>query len=154
MILSFVWCHWFCRVYKAAWCVFHARGKCTRGNNCSFAHSAEELRQLPDLRKTKLCNAFLGGQCSNNNCSYAHGLQELRDFPGKKGLCRLYREGRSNEKTEFNLTLFYLVIPWPWAGLNKQSYTNVVMPIICTSIVARSEQSHNLTCIFFFEPVQ
>lgn len=82
------------QVYKAAWCVFHARGKCTRGSNCSFAHSAEELRQLPDLRKTKLCNAFLGGQCSNNNCSYAHGLQELRDFPGKKGLCRLYREGK------------------------------------------------------------
>lgn len=83
------------QVYKACWCVFHTRGRCTRGRTCSFAHTADELRQLPDLRKTKLCNVYFEGRCENNNaCCYAHGLQELKEFPGKKGICKLYRGGK------------------------------------------------------------
>eukprot|EP00920_Eleutheroschizon_duboscqi_P030130 GHVT01073037.1.p1 GENE.GHVT01073037.1~~GHVT01073037.1.p1 ORF type:complete len:389 (+),score=70.81 GHVT01073037.1:388-1554(+) len=85
------------QVYKASWCVFFSRGRCTRGSNCSFAHSSDELRQLPDLRKTKLCHSFTNGTCElGDACGYAHGMAELRTFPGRKGLCRLFREGKCN----------------------------------------------------------
>lgn len=57
---------------------FQTRG-CMRSNNCPYAHSADELRALPDLRKTKICAAVLAGKgCKNRACRYAHSDEELR----------------------------------------------------------------------------
>ncbi|CEM34246.1 unnamed protein product [Vitrella brassicaformis CCMP3155] len=77
----------------------HARcvhqGECTRGENCRCAHSLEEVRTRPDLTKTRLCENFQKGECSDPNCAYAHGEDELRstdDFY-KTSLCVFWKRG-------------------------------------------------------------
>ena len=67
--------------------------------NCNYAHQEEELRVQPNLKKTKLCNAYLGGRCLNGvNCSFAHGEDELRATPDfyKTALCIPFMEGNPN----------------------------------------------------------
>lgn len=60
-------------------CSFYAKGKCTRGDQCTFAHGDVELQALPDLSKTSLCQDYAEfGACHNLNCCFAHGVEELR----------------------------------------------------------------------------
>lgn len=60
-------------------CSFYAKGKCTRGDQCTFAHGDLELQALPDLSKTSLCQDYAEfGVCHNLNCCFAHGVEELR----------------------------------------------------------------------------
>lgn len=60
-------------------CSFYAKGKCTRGDQCTFAHGDVELQSLPDLSKTSLCQDYAEfGVCHNLNCCFAHGVEELR----------------------------------------------------------------------------
>lgn len=46
------------RIVKTKICVHNLRGRCARASRCQFAHSKEELRQPPDLYKTRLCVSF------------------------------------------------------------------------------------------------
>ena len=48
--------------------------------NCSFAHSASEMKPLPNFQKTALCFNFKKGKCFDKNCRYAHGEEQLRVF--------------------------------------------------------------------------
>lgn len=68
------------KFYKTKMCKFYQAGACTRGYECIYAHSMEEMHNLPDLHKTKLCTHFaFKGFCFNGDaCVYAHGNQELR----------------------------------------------------------------------------
>eukprot|EP00931_Biecheleriopsis_adriatica_P025046 TRINITY_DN15477_c0_g2_i2.p1 TRINITY_DN15477_c0_g2~~TRINITY_DN15477_c0_g2_i2.p1 ORF type:complete len:214 (+),score=33.62 TRINITY_DN15477_c0_g2_i2:89-730(+) len=61
-------------------CKFYAAGKCKRGEACTFAHCTEQIRDQPDLSKTKLCAAFKrSGRCSQGtNCKFAHGNHDRR----------------------------------------------------------------------------
>eukprot|EP00403_Amphidinium_massartii_P015798 CAMPEP_0178423818 /NCGR_PEP_ID=MMETSP0689_2-20121128/27883_1 /TAXON_ID=160604 /ORGANISM="Amphidinium massartii, Strain CS-259" /LENGTH=218 /DNA_ID=CAMNT_0020045421 /DNA_START=93 /DNA_END=745 /DNA_ORIENTATION=+ len=65
---------------KTQLCRFNAKGKCRYGPSCMFAHSQEELKNVPDLLKTSLCQDFAEGKCpfSSELCPYAHGREELR----------------------------------------------------------------------------
>jgi len=65
---------------KTRRCKFHARGRCRRGADCTFAHTSGELMPQPDFYKTQLCGSFIRfGECSlGADCSYAHARQELR----------------------------------------------------------------------------
>merc|ERR1719408_573620 len=63
---------------KTRFCMYHLQGACQFGSECSFAHSLAEMHQTPDLRKTQLCKAFVGGMCNDATCMFAHGDQELR----------------------------------------------------------------------------
>lgn len=65
------------QLHKTRFCEFFRRNRCKRGQQCLFAHSEAELRQAPDLTKTKLCLMF-GGVCTNPGCSYAHSYAEIR----------------------------------------------------------------------------
>ena len=73
---------------------FHYRGVCR--SDCTFAHSARELRCPPDLRKTSLCRAWRRGQCNAVNCWFAHGEAERRATTGlfKTQLCQWFESGR------------------------------------------------------------
>lgn len=79
---------------KTKFCTYHVQGMCQFGERCAFAHSAEELRQVPDLKKTKYC-AFKGSTCKDPHCSFAHSREELRstDPSYKKTLCIWYQKG-------------------------------------------------------------
>ena len=70
----------------------------------------DELRDKPNLYKTKLCDAFLAskifqikskpfkaGNCSRGEqCTFAHGESELRSTPDlfKTAICHLWSQGR------------------------------------------------------------
>lgn len=65
---------------KTTLCKFFVRKKCTRGNACTFAHGAEDVRSKPNLTKTKLCSRLDSrGTCAlGDSCTYAHSISELR----------------------------------------------------------------------------
>lgn len=71
--------------YGTTLCKFFEKGKCSRGNNCNFAHGRRRLRDKPDLAKTKWCATFLeGGSCPlGEECPYAHDTDEKRKYRGK-----------------------------------------------------------------------
>jgi hypothetical protein len=67
-------------------CRFFLAGNCERGENCRFAHGLDTLKEPPDFRKTRFCQAFLlTGTCQAGHlCKFAHGRQELRNFYAEK----------------------------------------------------------------------
>jgi hypothetical protein len=79
---------------KTKMCAFFSRGRCA-STNCRYAHSADELRILPNLQKTKLCRAFLQGHCGEDNCPFAHGEEDLRVTEGiyKTQICNFFERG-------------------------------------------------------------
>ena len=40
--------------------------QCNKGDTCSYAHSKEELREPPNLKKTKLCQLFEMSRVKSN----------------------------------------------------------------------------------------
>mmetsp|Transcript_26031 Transcript_26031/g.69201 ORF Transcript_26031/g.69201 Transcript_26031/m.69201 type:complete len:502 (-) Transcript_26031:386-1891(-) len=68
------------KFYKTKMCSFFLSGKCKKASSCSFAHSADEMSQLPDLTCTKLCSMVLNGEtCRVQGCTFAHHQDELRN---------------------------------------------------------------------------
>jgi len=66
---------------KSRMCEFFQKGRCTRGAKCLFAHSHSDLREAPDLSKTKLCASVVsGGRCQRAGCRFAHHYGELRSI--------------------------------------------------------------------------
>eukprot|EP00930_Biecheleria_cincta_P040616 TRINITY_DN27821_c0_g1_i2.p1 TRINITY_DN27821_c0_g1~~TRINITY_DN27821_c0_g1_i2.p1 ORF type:complete len:455 (+),score=81.90 TRINITY_DN27821_c0_g1_i2:64-1428(+) len=61
-------------------CKFFQMNSCTRGKKCNFAHTSDDLKEKPDLYRTKLCADFMmSGACRNAEmCRFAHGKGELR----------------------------------------------------------------------------
>eukprot|EP01053_Blabericola_migrator_P002187 Blabericola_migrator_1__2186@NODE_1601_length_4192_cov_84_630788_g231_i2_p3_GENE_NODE_1601_length_4192_cov_84_630788_g231_i2NODE_1601_length_4192_cov_84_630788_g231_i2_p3_ORF_typecomplete_len262_score13_65zfCCCH/PF00642_24/3_1e06zfCCCH/PF00642_24/0_057zfCCCH/PF00642_24/2_4e05zfCCCH_3/PF15663_5/2_5e12zfCCCH_3/PF15663_5/1_1zfCCCH_4/PF18044_1/1_7e06zfCCCH_4/PF18044_1/5_5e03zfCCCH_4/PF18044_1/1_6e02zfCCCH_4/PF18044_1/39Torus/PF16131_5/0_00012Torus/PF16131_5/4_8Torus/PF16131_5/23zf_CCCH_4/PF18345_1/1 len=78
--------------YRIKLCPFYLRSKCTKGSNCTYAHSQEEMRVGVSLHKTKICNLWKQGLCEDNNCSFAHGDHELRSTEDyyKTRLCKYW----------------------------------------------------------------
>lgn len=48
-------------LYKTRLCPLMQEGKCNSGDNCRFAHAESEIRNKPNLSKTKLCEDHLKG---------------------------------------------------------------------------------------------
>lgn len=71
-------------------------GGCKRGLTCNYAHKQTELRGMPNLQKTRLCELWLTGSCPNGvECQFAHGEKELRFTPAyfKTDLCKYWKAG-------------------------------------------------------------
>lgn len=68
---------------KTVICRFYLADACKKGSKCTFAHSVEELQDVPDLRKTALCKHWKRGLCtlSAESCPFAHAKRELRMSP-------------------------------------------------------------------------
>ena len=68
--------------YKTEFCEEYKKGRCNYGDDCSFAHSRQELRSRKDPygHKTQLCENFSrDGRCSyGKKCNFAHGAEELK----------------------------------------------------------------------------
>ncbi|PHJ22587.1 zinc finger (ccch type) motif-containing protein [Cystoisospora suis] len=85
--------------FRIKLCPKYVRGLCRKGSRCSYAHTEEQLRDVPNLWKTKLCSAYrFGKTCPlEEACPYAHGEEELRSTADyyKTKLCKFWmREGR------------------------------------------------------------
>lgn len=94
------------QLHKTKFCLYHLKGACQFGSDCSFAHSCAELQATPDLRKTRLCTAFFeGGGCNDETCTFAHSEEDLRstDMFFKKTLCIWNEKGkcRNGEQCRF-----------------------------------------------------
>lgn len=98
---------------KTKLCKFFRIGMCTRGENCTFAHTSEELQPLPNLYKTKMCFELTKNKrCRNPSCPYAHNKSELRPVA--------YESQKEDDDEEFGSTGFYT---------NMQG---IFYPAICT----------------------
>lgn len=100
-------------------CPFLIKGKCTNEEFCSYAHSVvrgtfysdnccsiitfssqDQLRPLPDLRQTKLCDETKQGRsCKNPYCTFAHAIYELKQptpdlITYKTALCFFWKKGK------------------------------------------------------------
>lgn len=84
------------QLHKTKFCTYHLKGACHYGTECAFAHSCVELQVTPDLRKTRICKAFLEGKCMDPGCDFAHGEEELisTGLFHKKSLCKWNEKGR------------------------------------------------------------
>jgi hypothetical protein len=60
-------------------CKFFFGPGCTKGENCMFAHTEDDLQTTPDLYKTQICKDWKKGNCPLGDlCRHAHGFEELR----------------------------------------------------------------------------
>jgi hypothetical protein len=84
------------QLQKTKLCSYHLKGACHYGADCAFAHTCTELQATPDLRKTRLCKAFMEGGCTNEECTFAHGETELvsTDLYHKRSLCKWNEKGK------------------------------------------------------------
>mmetsp|Transcript_39654 Transcript_39654/g.84586 ORF Transcript_39654/g.84586 Transcript_39654/m.84586 type:complete len:573 (-) Transcript_39654:280-1998(-) len=72
--------------HKTAMCKFHLRQSCSKGPDCNFAHSQEELQPLPNLRCTRICPSLIkSGRCDEVGCRFAHRKEDIR----QASLCTL-----------------------------------------------------------------
>jgi len=71
---------------KTKLCRFFAKGHCTRGAHCTYAHDAGQLQLKPDLTCTKLCP--LKARCTDPACKFAHRQGELRRLD-RSARCRV-----------------------------------------------------------------
>jgi hypothetical protein len=72
------------------------QGKCFKGESCSYAHNLDELKEIPNLLKTKICTHYNAGYCPNGErCNYAHGLAELRklNMNSSSQICSYFQQG-------------------------------------------------------------
>lgn len=92
-------------LHKTEMCKFYPKGKCTRGEECNFAHDPSELKVKPDLLKTRLCRSFIkSGFCrSAADCKFAHGLHELNAMPFELNTLEALLWKLQEEKPTFDL---------------------------------------------------
>jgi Zinc finger C-x8-C-x5-C-x3-H type (and similar) len=72
------------------------QGAYFKGSDCTFTHTLGELREIPNLYKTKLCTLYQCGKCPNDGtCKYAHGIAELRILTCKpeSQVCIYFQQG-------------------------------------------------------------
>jgi len=76
---------------KTRLCKFFEKGRCRRGQACTFAHGGHELAPAPDFYRTQLClDFFRVGDCPmGRSCNFAHSAEEVRlsQIP-KKGVAQ------------------------------------------------------------------
>lgn len=85
--------------YRIRMCPHFPLGKCVKGDNCSFAHSDEQLVHVVPLRKTLLCRDWQLYKCPNTmeECRFSHGEFDLVcNHVFKTSLCQNWVEDPEN----------------------------------------------------------
>jgi len=84
-------------------CKFFELGRCTKGEECQFAHGRDQLDlssvQVDTTRfKTKLCKFVAAGQfCARaENCPFAHSNEEIGNAGGMEGMAMQQMGGDAN----------------------------------------------------------
>jgi len=75
--------------HKTKLCRYFQSSRCHKGEDCSYAHTRDELVDKPNLIKTSLCHVWMKtSQCSmETECPYAHGRDKLRPHPSPRVCC-------------------------------------------------------------------
>jgi len=87
---------------KTKLCRYHARGLCSMGEACNFAHDELVLQTKPNLFRSQLCFAFeRKGICKEGaQCKYAHGIEQLRTFSGGEEKSDISNSAKHSDCTE------------------------------------------------------
>mmetsp|Transcript_51102 Transcript_51102/g.164024 ORF Transcript_51102/g.164024 Transcript_51102/m.164024 type:complete len:309 (+) Transcript_51102:117-1043(+) len=81
---------------KTRLCRFYEMGRCRKGTSCPFAHGDLDVRDIPNLYKTMICERWARRLCpfSNVECRFAHGVEDLRAMgPAAEAAAALARSG-------------------------------------------------------------
>lgn len=110
---------------KTKMCKFFAKGQCTRGRFCTFAHRTEQLHAQPDLFRTQLCYAFSrNGSCrAGDACKFAHSSNDVRPVSTLDAVCadRPSRKSRLGARQAGAAEPVDAARPHPrWAGLRPR----------------------------------
>ena len=46
------------KFFKTKICPHFIEGNCRRGDSCNYAHSQTELKEVPNLKKTRICQLY------------------------------------------------------------------------------------------------
>merc|ERR1712048_962658 len=66
-------------LFKTRMCKFRAKGACTKGNSCTFAHEECDLSSNPGFHRTSVCPVLIStGECKEPDCKFAHSIEDLR----------------------------------------------------------------------------
>jgi len=85
------------QLFKTNVCKFFLQNRCQNGDECSYAHSKDEVRTKPDLACTSMCrNVQRKGTCDEASCRFAHSEAQLRATHGffKMKMCAFAEAGR------------------------------------------------------------
>jgi hypothetical protein len=92
------------QLQKTKLCRYHMKGLCKHGSECRFAHGKDELAELPNLQKTRMCpNLLANGHCETpDSCPFAHHENELKkvNICHKTAICTWYLAGKCRNGTE------------------------------------------------------
>ncbi|CRG95905.1 zinc finger protein, putative [Plasmodium gallinaceum] len=86
--------------FKTKMCPFQKnKNYCLNESNCHYAHSIDELKPMPDLRNTKLCDYIKKKiPCRNVNCKFAHDINTLKPSVHlatyKSTICSFWGKGK------------------------------------------------------------
>lgn len=101
--------------YKATkLCKFFLAKKCRRGAACNFAHTEDQLREMPDYAKTRLCVQFqIRGYCeSGASCNFAHGKEEMKMATAERQKKKADEEGWKDDVEEAVVVAEQQLPPW------------------------------------------
>ncbi|SCP02555.1 zinc finger protein, putative [Plasmodium malariae] len=86
--------------FKTKMCPFQKnKNYCLNESNCHYAHSIDELKPMPDLRNTKLCDYIKKKMpCRDVNCKFAHDIDTLKPSVHlatyKSTICSFWGKGK------------------------------------------------------------
>lgn len=86
--------------FKTKMCPFQKnKNFCLNESNCHYAHSLDELKPMPNLRNTKLCDYIKRKMpCQNINCKFAHDIEALKPSVHlatyKSAICSFWGKGK------------------------------------------------------------
>eukprot|EP00434_Breviolum_minutum_P020106 symbB.v1.2.017731.t1/scaffold1366.1/size123243/7 len=102
-------------------CSFYKAGTCSRGLNCSFAHSELQIREQPDFYKTRLCEDFRRGKClAGEFCQFAHGSEEMKRIAQER---RSQRTAPSEAAGKVSGSAFKVAMPVDSSKVNGYHYS-------------------------------
>ncbi|ETB58311.1 hypothetical protein YYC_03943 [Plasmodium yoelii 17X] len=86
--------------FKTKMCPFQKnKNYCLNESDCHYAHSIDELKPMPDLRNTKLCDYIKKKMpCKDVNCKFAHDTETLKPSVHlatyKSTICSFWGKGK------------------------------------------------------------
>eukprot|EP00437_Effrenium_voratum_P023734 CAMPEP_0181413682 /NCGR_PEP_ID=MMETSP1110-20121109/9104_1 /TAXON_ID=174948 /ORGANISM="Symbiodinium sp., Strain CCMP421" /LENGTH=345 /DNA_ID=CAMNT_0023536515 /DNA_START=78 /DNA_END=1115 /DNA_ORIENTATION=+ len=86
-------------------CRFHLAGRCERGEDCFFAHEESQLREKPDLYRTRICRSYAKtGKCKEGpGCRFAHSQDEMRNQDGGLSASESMEDGWARTESSWSM---------------------------------------------------
>jgi len=136
--------------YKTRPCRHFRHGVCWLGSKCCFAHGGQDIRERPNVTKTRLCKKWLAGIChkTEKQCWFAHGFDDMAEGPWKP---------QSNHHYSKKMDASQAACPVPSSSgactgvLYSRTCLGQIEDDLCTSsnVTVFEPPNHALTCVLY-----